>query len=74
MASDERGTEFSIEDHYRKYRGSRVNIRLHIVFLISPPLLIEFRTNLVRTESHSLGVSNSIGYEKFGAELAEDVG
>ena len=74
MASEERGTDFSIEDHYRKYRGSQVNIRLHLVFPISPLLLIGFRTNLVLTECHLPGESNAVGHEKFGAELAENVG
>ncbi len=37
MASDERGTDYSIGDHYRKYRSSWVSIRLHLVFEISPP-------------------------------------
>ena len=74
MASDGRGTDFSIGDHYRKHRSSWVNIRLHLVFLISSLLPFGFWPNLVLMESHSLGASNSIGYEKFGAELAEDVG
>src|SRR5260221_11602242 len=56
------------------YRGSRVNIRLHLVFPISPLLLIGFWTYLELTESHSPGESNAIGFKKFGAELAEDVG
>ena len=74
MASHGRGTDFSIQDQYGNYRGSRVNIRLHLVFPISPLLLIGFSTYLVLTESHSPGEFNAVRYEKFGAELAEDVG
>ena len=74
MASDRRGMDFSTEDHYRKYRGSQVNIRFHLVFPISPLLLLGFWTNLVPMEGHSLGESNAICYEKFGAELAKNVG
>ena len=74
MASDRRGTDFSIQDHYGNYGDSRVNLRLHLVFPISSLLLIGFWTNLVLTESHSPGKSNAIRYEKFGAELAENVG
>ncbi len=74
MASDGRGTDFPIQDHYRNYRGSRVNLRLHLIFPISPLLLIGFRTYSVLTESHLSGESNAVRYEKFGAELAEDVG
>ncbi len=74
MASDERGTDFSIRDHYENHRSSWVNIRLYLVFPISPLLLIGFWTNLVLTESHSPGESNAVGYEKSGGELAENVG
>src|SRR5258708_23197950 len=74
MASDERGTDFSIQDHYGNYRGSQVNIRLHLVFPISPLILVGFWTNLILTESHSPGESSAVRYKKFGAELAEDVG
>jgi len=74
MASDRRGMDFSIGDHYGNYRGSWVNLRLHLVFPISPLLLIGFQTNLVLPESHSPGESNAVRYKKFGAELAEDVG
>jgi len=74
MASHGRGMDFSIQDHYGNYRSSWVNLRLHLVFPISPLLLIGCRTNLVLTESHSPGESNAVRYEKFGAELAEDVG
>ena len=74
MASDERGMDISIEDHHGNHRGSWVNIRLYLVFAISPPLLIGFWTSLVPTESSSQGESNSEGCERFGAKLAEDVG
>ena len=74
MASDRRGMDFSTEDHYRKYRGSQVNIRFHLVFPISPLLLLGFWTNLVLTEGHSPGESKAIGFKKFGTELVEDVG
>ena len=74
MVSDKRGTDFSIPDHYGNYRGSQVNIRLHLVFPISSLLLIGFWTYLVLTESHLPGESNAVRYKKFGAELAEDVG
>ena len=74
MASDERGMDFSIRDHYGNYRGSQVNLRLSHTFPISLFLLIGFWTNLVPTESPSPGESNAVRYVKFGAELAEDVG
>ena len=73
MASDERGTDFSIQDHYGNYWSSWVNIRLHLVFPISSLPLIGFWTYLILTESHSPGESNTVRYRKFGAELAEDV-
>ena len=74
MASHGRGTDFSIQYHYGNYRSSWVNLRLHLVFPISPLLLIGCWTNLVLTESHSPGESNAVRCEKFGAELAENVG
>src|SRR6266436_4129223 len=74
MASHGRGTDFSIQDHYENYRSSQVNLRLHLVFPISPLLLIGRRTNLVLRESHSPGESNAVRYKGFGGELAEDVG
>src|SRR5260221_5032379 len=73
MPSDKGGTDFSIQDHYGNYRGSWVNLRLYLVFPISSLLLLGFWTNLVLTESHSLGESNAVRYEKFGAEFAENV-
>src|SRR5258708_26875659 len=36
MPSHGRGTDFSIQDQYGNYRGSRVNIRLHLVFRYLP--------------------------------------
>ncbi len=74
MASHGRGTDISIGDHYGNHRSSRVNLRLHLVFPISSLLLIGFWTNLVLAESHSPGEANAVCYEKFGAELAEDIG
>ncbi len=74
MTSHGRGTDFSIQDHYGNYRASWVNIRLHLVFPISPLLLVGFWMHLILTESHSQGESNAVRYKKFGAELAEDVG
>ena len=67
MASDKRGMDYSIGDQYRKHRSSWVNIRLNLVFPISP-LLYRFWTNLVLMESHSPGASNTVGYGKFGAD------
>ena len=74
MTSHGRGTDFSIQDHYGNYRVSWVNLRLYLVFSISPLLLIGFWTYLILTESHLPGESNAVRYRKFGAELAEDVG
>ena len=74
MASDERGTNFSIEDHYGNHRGSRVNIRLYLVSTISPPLLIGFWSSLALTESYSPGESNAGLGDNFGAKLAENIG
>ena len=74
MASHGRGTDISIQDHYGNYRVSQVNLRLYLVFPISPLLLVGFWTYLILTESHSPGESNAVRYKKFGAELAEDVG
>ena len=73
MASDERGTNFSIEDHYGNHRGSRVNIRLYLVSTISPPLLIGFWSSLVLTESYSPGKSNARVGKRFGVQLAKNV-
>src|SRR6266446_650144 len=50
MPSHGRGTDFSIQDQYGNYRGSQVNIRLHLVFPISSLLLIGFWTYLVFTD------------------------
>src|SRR6266436_2829873 len=66
------------EDFYwnliQKYRESWVIIRLDLVSLISPLLSYGFWSKLVPTESSFQGASNAIGYERFGEELAEDVG
>ena len=74
MASDERGTNFSIEDQYGNRRGSWVNIRLYLVSMISSPLLIGFWSSLALTESYLPGESNAGLGDSFGAELAENVG
>ncbi len=74
MTSHGRGADFSIQDHYGNYRVSWVNLRLYLVLPISLLLLIGFWTYLILTESHSPGESNTVGFKKFGAELAEDVG
>ena len=73
MASDERGMDFSIEDHYGNHRDSWVNIRLHLVSMISPPLLIGFWSSLALTEGYSRGESNAGLGDNFGAELAENI-
>src|SRR5258707_3422836 len=49
-------------------------IRLHLVPLISSLPAYGFRTNSVPTERSFRGESNAVGCEKFGEELAEDVG
>ncbi len=48
--------------------------RLDLVSLISPLLSYGFWSNLVSMESSFQGASNATGYERFGEELAEDVG
>ncbi len=74
IASHGRGTDFSIQDHYGNYRGSRVNLRFYLVFPISSLPPVGFWTYLILTESHSPKESNAVRYKKFGAELTEDVG
>ncbi len=74
IASDERGMDFSIGDHYGKHRSSWVNIRLHLVSPISSLTLYGFWTGLIPMESYSRGESNAKGCKGFGAKLAEDVG
>src|SRR5260221_396567 len=74
MASHGRGTDFSIQDHYGNYRVSRVNLRLYLVFPISPLPLLGFWTYLVLTESHSPGESNAIGFKKFGSGIPHKEG
>ena len=49
-------------------------MRLDLVSLISPLPSYGFWSNLVPTESSFQGASNATGYERFGEELAEDVG
>ncbi len=56
-----------------RYRESWVMIRLHLVSLISPPPYGS-QSNLVSTGRSFQGESNAIGYNKFGEELAKDVG
>src|SRR5258705_11313644 len=56
MASHGRGTDFSIQDHYGNYRVSRVNLRLYLVFPISPLPLIGFWRPAVTSE---LGLESS---------------
>src|SRR5258705_8783394 len=58
----------------QKYRESWVIMRLDLVSLISPLLSHGFWSNLVPTESSFQGASNAINYERFGEELAEDIG
>src|SRR5258708_7920696 len=69
-----RGMRISIGSLTQKSRESRVIIRLDLVSLISPLPSYGFRSNLVPTESYFQGASNATGYERFGEELAEDVG
>src|SRR5258708_29217092 len=45
-----------------------------VVSLITPLPSYGFWSNLVPTESYFQGASNATGYERFGEELAEDVG
>ena len=49
-------------------------MRLDLVSLISPLPSYGFWSNLVPTESYFRGASSATGYERFGEELAEDVG
>src|SRR5260221_11453974 len=69
-----RGNEYFYWNLLQEHRESWVNIRLDLVSLISPLLSYGFWSNLVPTESYFQGASNVIGYERFGEELAEDVG
>src|SRR5260221_10272302 len=70
----EKGNEDFYWNLMQKYRESWVIIRLDLVSLISPLLSYGFQPNLVSTESPFQGASNTIGCERFGEELAEDVG
>src|SRR5258708_2296426 len=69
-----RGNEDFYWNLIQKYRESWVIMRLDLVSLISPLPSYGFWSNLVPTESYFRGASNATGYERFGEELAEDVG
>ena len=69
-----RETGSSIQDHYGNNKGNHVDLRLYLVFPISPSLLIGFWSSLVLTESYSPGESNAGIGDNFGAKLAENVG
>ena len=69
-----RETGSSIQDQYGNNKGSHVDLRLYLVFLISPSPLISFWSSLALTESYSPGESNAGLGDRFGAELAENVG
>src|SRR5258708_33994763 len=72
--SGTRGNEYFYWNLLQKHRESQVIIRLDLVFLISPLPSYGFWSNLVPTESSFQGASNATGCERFGEELAEDVG
>ena len=63
-----------IQDQYGDNKGSHVNLRLYLVFQISPSALIGFWSSLALTESYSPGESNAGLGDRFGSELAENVG
>src|SRR5260221_7483855 len=69
-----RGNEYFYWNLIQKYRESWVIMRLDLVSLISPLLSYGFWSNLVPMESYFQGASNATGCEKFGEELAKDVG
>src|SRR5258707_7663798 len=69
-----RGNEYFYWNLMQRYRESQVIIRLDLVSLISPLPSYGFWPNLVPTKSSFQGASNATGYERFGEELAEDVG
>ena len=73
-ASHRRETGSSIQDQYGNNKGSHVNLRLYLVFLISSSPLIGFWSSLALTESYSPGESNAGLGDRFGAKLAENVG
>src|SRR5260221_2550722 len=69
-----RGNEDFYWNLMQKYRESQVIMRLDLVSLISPLPSYGFWSNLVPTESSFQGASSATGYERFGEELAENVG
>src|SRR5258705_12875244 len=69
-----RGNEYFYWNLMQRYRESQVNIRLDLVSLISPLPSYGFWPNLVPTERSFQEASNATCYERFGEELAEDVG
>ena len=69
-----RETGSSIQDQYGNNKGSHVNLRLYLVFLISLLPLIGFWLSLELMECYSPGESNARLGDRFGAELAENVG
>ena len=69
-----RGNEYFYWNLLQKHRESRVIIRLDLVSIITPLPSYGFWSNLEPTESYFQGASNATGYERFGEELAEDVG
>ena len=73
-ASYGRETGSSIQDQYGNNRGSHVDLRPYLVFLISPSPLIGFWSGLALTEIYSPGKSKVGLGDRFGAELAENIG
>ena len=73
-ASHGREMGSSIQGQYGKDRGSSVDLRPYLVFPISPSPVIGIWSNLALTESYSPGESNAGLGDRFGAELAENVG
>src|SRR5258708_26395358 len=69
-----KGNEYFYWNLLQEHRESRVIIRLDLVSLISPLPSYGFWSNWVPTKSSFQGASNATGYERFGEELAEDVG
>ena len=74
QVSHGRETGSSIQDQYGNNKGSHVNLRPYLVFPISPSPLIGLWSSLALTESYSPGESNAGIGDRFGAELAENVG
>src|SRR5258705_13559815 len=69
-----RGNEYFYWNLLQEHRESWVIIRLDLVSLITPLPSYGFWSNLVPTESYFQGASNATGFERFGEELAKDVG